>query len=117
VVFKSALTMMQHKVSPYLAMHLSKMEHLMGKGKGNIADVLDTGLVADDDLMRLRILAEVKGFEHGLIRLGIKGSQQGMKTLQTIAKMIGGVLMLVGAGLILTAINGVFQTGMSMGST
>lgn len=117
VVFKSALTMMQHKVSPYLAMHLGRMEHLMGKGKGNIADVLDTGLVADDDLMRLRILAEVKGFEHGLIRLGIRGSAQGLKTLQTIAKMIGGVLMLVGAGLILTAINGVFQTGMSMGST
>ena len=47
VVFKSALIMMQHKVSPYLAMHLGRMEHLMSKGKGNIADVLDTGLVAD----------------------------------------------------------------------
>ena len=31
-------------------------------------------------LMRLRILAEVKGFEHGLIRLGLRGSAQGMKT-------------------------------------
>jgi type II secretory pathway component PulF len=116
VVFKSALIIMQHKVSPYLAMHLSRMEHLMGKGKGNIADVLDTGLINENDLMRLRILAEVKGFEHGLIRLGIRGTEQGMRTLKTIAKIIAGVLMIVGTSLIMVAINGVYQTGMAMGS-
>lgn len=116
VVFKSALSIMQHKVTPYLGMHLAKMEYLMGKGKGNIADVLDTGLINDNDLMRLRILAEVKGFEHGLIRLGIRGAELGMKTLKMIAKIIAGVLMIVGTMLIMTAINGVYQTGMSMGS-
>lgn len=116
VVFKSALVIMQHKVTPYLAMHLSRMEYLLGKGKGNIADVLDTGLINENDLMRLRILAEVKGFEHGLIRLGIRGSEQGMKTLKTIAKIIAGVLMIIGTMLIMVAINGVYQTGMSMGS-
>lgn len=116
VVFKSALIIMQHKVTPYLALHLSRMEYLMGKGKGNIADVLDTGLINENDLMRLRILAEVKGFEHGLIRLGIRGSEQGMKTLKIIAKIIAGVLMIVGTSLIMVAINGIYQTGMSMGS-
>jgi type II secretory pathway component PulF len=116
VVFKSALGIMQHKVTPYLALHLSQMERLMGKGKGNIADVLDTGLIDANDLMRLRILAEVKGFEHGLIRLGVRGSEQGLQTLKTIAKILAGILMIVGTCLIMIAINGVYQTGMSMGS-
>lgn len=116
VVFKSALGIMQHKVTPYLGLHLQQMERLMGKGKGNIADVLDTGLINEEDLMRLRILAEVKGFEHGLIRLGVRGSEQGMKTLKTIAKIIAGILMIIGTCLIMVAINGVYQTGMSMGS-
>ncbi len=116
VVFKSALGIMQHKVTPYLGMHLQHMERLMGKGKGNIADVLDTGLINEEDLMRLRILAEVKGFEHGLIRLGVRGSEQGMKTLKTMAKIIAGILMVIGTCLIMVAINGVYQTGMSMGS-
>jgi len=116
VVFKSALNIMQHKVTPYLGMHLVQMEKLMGKGKGNIADVLNTGLINEDDLLRLRILAEVKGFEHGLIRLGLRGSEQVMHTLKVIAKIIAGILMIVGTSLIMTAINGVYQTGMSMGS-
>jgi len=116
VVFKSALGIMQHKVTPYLGQHLMKMERLMGKGKGNIADVLDTGLINEEDLMRLRVLAEVKGFEHGLIRLGVRGSEQGLKTLKLIGKIIAGILMVVGTCLIMVAINGVYQTGMSMGS-
>ena len=116
VVFKSALSIMQHKVNPYLGMHLFQMEQLMGKGRGNIAEVLNTGLISENDLMRLRILAEVKGFEHGLVRLGVRGTEQGMKTVSVIAKIIAGILMVVGMGLIMVAINGVYQTGMSMGS-
>lgn len=116
VVFKSALGIMQHKVSPYLGSHLIQMEHLMGKGKGNIAEVLNTGLISENDLMRLRILAEVKGFEHGLIRLGVRGAEQGMSTLKLMGKIVGGILMVIGMLLIMVAINGVYQTGMSMGS-
>lgn len=116
VVFKSALGIMQHQATPYLAMHLAKMEYLMSKGKGNIADVLDTGCIDDNDLMRLRILAEVKGFEHGLIRLGVRGSEQGMATLKLLSRIIAGILMVVGGILIVTAINGVYQTAMTMGS-
>lgn len=116
MVFKSALIIMQYKVTPYLGVHLAKMEHLMGKGKGNIADVLDTGLISENDLMRLRILAEVKGFEHGLIRLGIRGAEEGVKTLKIMAKIVAGILMIIGTFLIMIAISGVYQTGMSMGS-
>jgi type II secretory pathway component PulF len=116
VIFKSALKVMQYQANPYLASHLIMMEHLLGMGKGNVADVLSTGLIDDKDVLRLRIMAEVKGFEHGLVRMGVHGSEETTKTLKVIGKFFGGALLAVGAYLIITIVRGIFLTGMAMGS-
>jgi toxin co-regulated pilus biosynthesis protein E len=93
VVFKSAIKVMQYQANPYLHSHLVMMEHRLSMGKTNIADVLDTGLVEDQDLMRLRVMAEVKGFEH-----------------------VGGFILAIGALLIIVIIQGIYLTGMSLGT-
>ncbi len=116
VVFKNAIKVMQYNANPYLASHLVMMEHLMAAGKGNIADVLATGLIDDKSILRLRIMAEVKGFEHGLIRMGIRGADESTKTLATISKLMGGALLAVGAVLIIVIIRGIYLTGMAMGT-
>lgn len=116
VVFKSALKVMQYQANPYTNSHLMMMEHLLSTGKTNIADVLATGLIAEQDLMRLRVMAEVKGFEHGLIRMGIRGAEQTTNTLKMISKIIGGILLTLGAGLIILIVQGIYLTGMAMGS-
>jgi len=116
VVFKSALRVMQYQANPYVSSHLVMMEHLLSMGKTNIADVLETGLIAPDDLMRLRVMAEVKGFEHGLIRMGVRGSEQATATLKVISRITGGILLVTGGLLIVIMIQGIFMTGMSMGS-
>ncbi|MBX3708394.1 MAG: type II secretion system F family protein [Gammaproteobacteria bacterium] len=116
VVFKSAIKVMQYQANPYLLSHLSKMEHLLSMGKTNIADVLDTGLVNDSDLMRLRVMAEVKGFEHGLIRMGIRGTEQATQTLKFIARIVGGVFLLIGGVMIIMIVQGIYATGMSLGA-
>ncbi|HTM63882.1 MAG TPA: type II secretion system F family protein [Gammaproteobacteria bacterium] len=116
VVFKSAIKVMQYQANPYMAWHLARMENLLGKGKSNIADVLDTGLVGTQDLMRLRVMAEVKGFEHGLVRMGIRGTEDATSTLKIISKVIGGIFLAVGGILILMIVRGIFMTGMAMGS-
>jgi type II secretory pathway component PulF len=116
VVFKSAIKVMQHQASPYLLSHLVVMEHLLSMGKTNIADVLGTGLVDGQDLMRLRVMAEVKGFEHGLIRMGVRGTELANKTMAAISRVAGGALLAVGGILIILIIRGIFLTGMSMGS-
>ncbi|MDR3478166.1 MAG: type II secretion system F family protein [Gammaproteobacteria bacterium] len=116
VVFKNALKVMQHQANPYLGSHLMMMEHLLGMGRGNIADVLSSGLISEKDILRLRVMAEVKGFEHGLVRMGVHGSEQTAKTLKAISKLFGGVLLLVGAILIIVIVRGIFLTGMSMGA-
>jgi toxin co-regulated pilus biosynthesis protein E len=114
VVFKSAIKVMQYQANPYMHYHLVMMEHLLSMGKTNIAEVLDTGLVEPQDLMRLRVMAEVKGFEHGLIRMGIRGTEQATDTLKTIARIFGGILLAVGAALIIVIVQGIYLTGMSM---
>lgn len=116
VVFKQALKVMQYQSNPYLISHLVIMEHLIGTGKGNIADVLNTGLINEKDIMRLRVMAEVKGFEHGLIRMGVHGAEANTRTIKLIAKIVGGILLAVGAALILVIVRGIYMTGMSMGA-
>jgi hypothetical protein len=92
------------------------MEHLLSMGRGNVADVLTTGLIDEKDVLRLKVMAEVKGFEHGLVRMGVHGSDQTTKTLKLISKIFGGILLAIGALLIVTIVQGIFLTGMSMGS-
>lgn len=116
VVFKNALKVMQYQSNPYMTSHLMMMEHLLGMGKGNISDVLDTGLINESDILRLRVMAEVKGFEHGLVRMGVRGSAQNIKVVNLIAKIIGGTLLVVGAYLIVKIVQGIYLTGMAMGS-
>ena len=68
------------------------------------------------DLMRLRVMAEVKGFEHGLIRMGVRGSDQATATLKLIARIMGGVFLALGGLLIIVIIQGIYLTGMAMGA-
>lgn len=116
VVFKNAIKIMQYQANPYLISHLVMMEHLLGMGRGNISDVLATGLISDADVMRLRVLAEVKGFEHALIRMGVRGAEESAKTMKLIARILGGVFLVLGAWLILVIVRGVYLTGMSIGA-
>ncbi len=115
VVFKSAIKVMQYQANPYMVSHLVMMEHLLSIGKGNLADVLETGLISHSDILRLRVMAEVKGFEHGLVRMGVKGSEDNMKTVKMIAKITGAALLVVGAVLVIIIVRGIYLTGMSMG--
>lgn len=117
VVFRAAIKVMQLQAKPYTRSHLDEMEHLLSTGKSNIGDVLDTGLVEPQDLMRLRVMAEVKGFEHGLIRMGIRGAEQVTATMKVISKIIGGIFLAIGGLLIISIIQGIYLTGMAMGQT
>lgn len=115
VVFKSAIKVMQYQANPYVASHLVMMEHIMSMGRGNLAEVLSTGLISDKDILRLRVMAEVKGFEHGLIRMGVHGAEETTKTMKIISKLLGGILLAIGATLIIVIIRGIYLTSMSMG--
>lgn len=115
VIFKSAIKVMQYQANPYVASHLVMMEHLLSMGKSNVADVLSTGLINKQDVLRLRVMAEVKGFEHGLMRMGIHGAEETTKTLKMVGKIFGGIFLVVGGVLIIIILRGILLTGMSLG--
>lgn len=116
VVFKVALRVMQYQANPYLLSHLMLMEHLLSTGRSNIADVLATGLIDNNDLMRLRVMAEVKGFEHGLVRMGVKGAEQTTDLLKFVSRIVGGIFLAFGGLLVILIMQGIYLTGMAMGT-
>lgn len=116
VVLRQAIKVMQYQANPYLISHLVVMEHQLGAGKANVADVLSTGLIEEADILRLRVMAEVRGFEHGLVRMGVRGREQSTQTIRIISRLVGSTLLIVGGILVIIIVRGIYLTGMSMGS-
>ena len=117
VVFKSALRIVQYSATPFMLSHLITMEHLLAQGRDNIADVLDTGLISENDILRLRVTAEAKGFEHALIRLGQRATIDSAKTIRRSAKIAGGILLGLGGAMIMFMVVAIYSVGMFLGGT
>jgi type II secretory pathway component PulF len=111
VTLKKALTIMHKDASPYLTWHLLMMEFRLGGGKENIADVIDTHLIKESDLVRLRVVARGKGFEHALISLGRQASQRNTKVVDLIGKILGGMVLAGGAGIAAMMVFGIYTVG------
>jgi type II secretory pathway component PulF len=111
VILKKALRILQYNANPYLGAHLLTMEYRLSGGKENIAEVLDTGLLDKNDLMRLRVIAIGKGFEHALVRQGMRAGEMGMQRVQTLARLFGGVLLGLGAMLAAFMILSIYSVG------
>lgn len=117
VVFKNGLKIMQKNATPYIMSHIINMQHLLAAGKDNIADVLDTDLISKNDILRLRVIAEAKGFEHALIRLGAYAAEKGARTIKLTAKVIGFTILGIGAGMIMFMVAGIYTVGIFLGSS
>ena len=116
VVFKNALKVMKKNATPYVLTHIINMEHLLAIGKDNIADVLDTGLISKGDILRLRVIAEAKGFEHALIRLGAYAAEKGAKTIKLTAKITGFSILGLGGAMIMFMVLAIYSVGIFLGS-
>lgn len=116
IVFKQSLKIMQGQASNYLGWHLMMMERRLAGGRANIAEVLDTGLVSDGDILRLRAIADAKGFEHALVRLGRQSASNVVNTMQKLGKILGGILLATGAGLAIMMVLGIYAVGTSLAS-
>lgn len=114
LVLKKSLKILQNRASTYLASHLILMEHRLGSGQDNIADVLDTGLISDGDLSRLKLIAQSKGFEHALVRQGQRAQDEGSQSIKTTTKLLSGFLLVLAAGFMIFMIVSVYSVGFSI---
>ena len=112
VVFKRALKIVEYRAEPYLADHLLRMEYRLGSGKENIADVLNTGLLEESDLARLRLVARTKGFEYALVRQGQRSADQNAQAIKVTGRLLGGSLLALVALYAMYLITAVYGVGM-----
>src|SRR3990167_1596301 len=70
IIMKNALALLQNHATPYLQAHLVMMEARLSSGMENIAAVLDTDLIRENDLTRLKIIAQGRGFASALCSMG-----------------------------------------------
>lgn len=109
VMLKNALVIMQAKAKSYLGWHLQQMEMQLARGKLNLADVLNTGLLDQSDMRRLRVLATGSGFAHALQRLGEQSMERRLRLLRRLSHITGGVLLLLGAAVAMLLVFGLYS--------
>lgn len=97
IILKRALSVMRGRANNYLAWHIYLMELRLSGGRENIAEVIDTGLISKADIMRLRVVARGKGFEHALLRLGRLSSERAGKNIDLAGRLLGIILLAAGA--------------------
>ena len=116
IVLKRALSILLRNATPYIAWHLYVMQFRLSGGRENIAEVLDTGLISKADIIRLRIIAKGRGFEHALTRLGQLSAARNLKNVTLAAQIIGFILLGTGAGLAAFMIFAVYGVGSFVGT-
>jgi len=114
LVLKKALNILQQKSVPYLVSHLMMMQHRLGAGRDNIADVLDTGLISENDLSRLRLIAQTKGFEEALVRQGHRAGDEASKSIEATGKVFAGILLALVALFAIFMITSIYTVGFSV---
>ncbi|MEM1243597.1 MAG: type II secretion system F family protein [Pseudomonadota bacterium] len=114
IVLRRALQIIHGNANPYLAWHLLNMEYRLGSGGDNIAEVLDTGLLNQAELLRLRIIAHGKGFEHALIRQGKYAQEQSIRTIQKVGKIAGIIVLGLSGLLAIFLVFGLYTTGFAL---
>lgn len=111
IVLKQALSIIHRDAPPYLAWHLLMMEFRLGNGRENIADVLDTQLISQSDILRLRVIARGKGLEHALLSLGRQANVRSGQAVERLGKILGGLILGIGAGMAAMMVFGIYTVG------
>lgn len=116
VALKEAFQIIARHAQPYLAWHLMLMEYHLVGGKENMADVLDTSLITRNDMLRLRVMAKGKGFDQALVSLGRQALKRYAESVSLSVKIIGAVLLVVGALLAGLIVIGIYSVGSAVAS-
>jgi type II secretory pathway component PulF len=111
IVLKQALSVMHNEGSPYLSWHLLQMEARLSSGQENIAEVLNTDLIERNDLIRLRVVTRGKNFEAALISLGRQANKRNIKSLNTLGKVLAGMMLIGGAFIAAMVVLGIYSIG------
>jgi len=116
VPLKHALGIIQRNATKYVEWHISMMNALLSEGKENIADVLSTGMIQEEDIMRLKMMAKGKGFPQALLNLGGQALKRNTKKLKIAGRLFGGMLLGIDMLIVMFMIFSVYGVGSTLAS-
>ena len=98
ISFKDALQIIRARARPYVAGHVGRMQRrLASPSGGGVTGALDTGLIPDQDIRRIRLREQSGDFEAALRRTGMRAAEQVTKVIELTGRFLF-VAILVGAG-------------------
>lgn len=98
ISFKDALQIIRARARPYVAGHVGRMQRrLASPSGGGVTGALDTGLIPDQDIRRIRLREQSGDFEEALRRTGMRAAEQVTKVIELTGRFLF-VAILVGAG-------------------
>lgn len=116
MIMKRALSVISNNAGPYLNWHIMQMEYRLSGGTENIADVLDTHLLREHDLVRLKVVVKGKGFAPALMSLGDQAAKRNERLAIFTAKILGGIILVLGAMIAANIIFGIYSVGSILAS-
>lgn len=108
MMLNQAFALITERAQPYLVWHLRRMQHSLNAGTLAMADVLDTHLLDEQDLTRLRVLSQHKSLALSLHRLSDQASERWAKYIERIARVIASVLLVASAAVAALLIFGIY---------
>jgi len=83
VKIKTAISLLERNASPYLATHIARMRVRLEQGTTNMGTVLDTGLLDDELMKRLELLAGARNVHQTIESLGVRSGETALKHIKT----------------------------------
>lgn len=112
IIIREAFITLRARANPYVRSHVVLMEQrLKAPGNNGMAGVLNTGLIAERDAVRLRVYEHSeRGFEFALRQMGTNAAQRLTETLATVSKVATVLILSVSGALIGLMMVGLYTT-------
>lgn len=109
VKIKEALNHLAQRSTPYVSWHLRAMVRRLAAPTGGATHALDTGLVDERDVRRLRLMEQASNFDKALATMGQRAGDQVNKIIEVAGKALFIIVLLSAGGLIAFMVLGLFQ--------
>jgi toxin co-regulated pilus biosynthesis protein E len=102
VKLKVAINLLERNATPYLSTHLARMRMRLEQGTTNMGTVLDTGLLDDELMKRLELLAGARNVHQTIESLGVRSGETAQRHIKTTLflvrmSMMLGVVVILGS--------------------
>jgi len=94
VKLKSAIGLLERNASPYLATHLARMRVRLEQGTTNMGTVLNTGLLDEELMKRLELLAAARNVHQTIAALGVRSGETARRHIKSSLFLLRMLMML-----------------------